>query len=647
MSLNPPTEDRPPAAHRVIALSGPAHVGKDTQLRLLARRTPQVEVAARTEAHAPRWPALRGTERTGWRLEGASNQQLADVLAASFLARARQPRAGDLPCVRQGLPMLEAMLAAVVAVREHCGPGRAAHEARMALAPYRTALRAAEKGEYGIVLLHDEDPALGAARALARSPAPDSLLENYQQRLHEQINRLIEEGRFGTAVVVGDRPAVDIQHELRQTLHRLYPAVPECALSRVRVVALGGDCDQARDAAGEYLRTRRGYARLDAGHLTDAAPHLPAAPDTDDPAVRAERLTDGLDRYCAAHPFLDRVSVEPVRDRATIEELRKLFGDRLRAVHPDPVRPDPVRPEPAHPGPVRLDPAHPSPVRPDPAPPEAAPSPWPRLSLQRRLDRLAFAAAWTFRPVRPVSVHSLGLPPCLGQYLRDLRERLTRPTAAVDLLAVTGSAARATYRHGWSDLDVLVLAEQDELPRLRQVRAELEPVLDGVRMTMTVLTEDEFRTGALPPRLLHVLTLSGAGAIAPLWCAPGLTLPVPDAVTYADVSVRDGVQAAVTLRKQLLLGEPDLRVLYKATALLAKIMLRMESGAEHPADGEAITAFHHRHPDGRADAPGDVRHDRAGTERMAAAVLRDWLATLATQPTPASPRPEDTGHGPA
>ncbi|WP_073768989.1 nucleotidyltransferase domain-containing protein [Streptomyces sp. CB02923] len=623
MLLYPPIEERPPVSHRVIALSGPAHAGKDTQLRMLTRRTPQIRISARAEQHAPRWPALTGTERTGWWLEDASYQQLADVLAASFLARARRPRANDLRCVRQGLPMVEAMLAAVVALRERCGTGRAAHDARAALAPYSTALQAAEETEYGVVLLHDEDPACGAARGLARLPALDTLVGNYQRRLHEQIHRLVDEGRFDMAVVVGDRPAVDIQHELRQSLHRLYPAVPECALSRVRVVALGGDCDHARDAAGEYLRTRRGYARLDTAHLVGATAHGPAGTDADEDAtVRAERIADGLDRYCAAHPFLDRVSIEPVRDRATVGELRKLFGDRLRAVRPDPVRHDAARPD-SVPG----------------TGPEAAgqgpAAPWARLSLQRRLDRLAFDAAWTFRPLKPVSVRSLGLPPSLGSYLRGLRERLTGTWPAVDLLAVTGSAARGTYRHGWSDLDVLVLAPQDDIPRLRRVRAELEPVLGGVRMTMTVLTEDEFRAGALPPRLLHVLTLSGAGAIAPLWCAPGLALPVPDAVTYADVSVRDGVQAAVTLRKQLLLGEPDLRVLFKATALLAKIMLRMESGAEYPADDQAIAAFHRRQPDGLGDAPGDVRHDRAGAERMAGAVLRGWLATLDAAQAPA------------
>ncbi|GCD44924.1 nucleotidyltransferase domain-containing protein [Streptomyces paromomycinus] len=643
MPLNPPAEDRPPAAHRVIAVSGPAYVGKDTQLRMLARRTPQIDTPAPAETYASRWPALSGTEATGWWLDGASYQELADVLASAYLARARRPRgSGDLRCVRQGLPMLEATLAAVAAVRERCGTARAAREARAVLAPYRTALRASEDTEYGVVLLHDEDPAQSAAHGLARSPAPDSLLEYYQRRLHEQINRLLDEGRFDAAVVVGDRPAIDVQHELRQRLHRLYPTISECALSRVRVAALGGDCEHARDAAGEYLRTRRGYARLNAAHLA-AASHDPAVRDTGDATALAERIADGLDRYCAAHPFLDRVSIEPVRDRATVEELRKLFGDRLRAVHPEPGTGPAAAPH--APAPHTLAPAGSTPcaapedATPEPAAQRAA-APWPRLRLQRHLDRLAFDTAWTFRPLKPVSVHSLNLPSCLGTYLRDLRERLSRPGTAVDLVAVTGSAARGTYRHGWSDLDVLVLAPQDALPRLRSVRTELAPALDGVRMTMTVLTEDEFRAGALPPRLLHVLTLSGAGALAPLWCAPGLALPVPDAVTYADVSVRDGVQAAVTLRKQLLLAEPDLRVLYKATALLAKIMLRMETGAEYPADDQAVTAFHHRRPDGLGAAPGDVRYDRAATERMAAAVLRGWLATL----TPA-PRPEATGHG--
>ncbi|KAA6221147.1 nucleotidyltransferase domain-containing protein [Streptomyces albofaciens JCM 4342] len=606
MPLNPPPENGPSAPPRVIAVSGPAHVGKSTQLRLLARRTPRLDVCHPAEEHAPQWPALLGTDRTGWWLRDVSYQELADVLAASFLTRARQPNAGGLRCVRQGLPMLEATLAAVAAVREARTTARAADVARAALAPYRAALCAAEESEYGVVLLHDEDPAQGLARGLARSPAPSGLLENYQRRLHEQIHRLVDEGRFDTAVVVGDRPVIDIQHELRQHLHRRYPAVPECALSRVRVVALGGDSDPEREAAGEYLRTRRGYARLDAAHLAGGT----AADDV----TWAECLTDGLDRYCAAHPFLDRVSIEPVRAPGALAELRKIFGDRLR-------------------------------VRNGPPAGRAATAPWARLALQRDLDRLAFDSAWTFRPPKPVSVHSLGLPPCLGVHLRALRERLTRPFPVVDLIAVTGSAARGTYEHGRSDLDVLVLTPQERLSGLRRVCADLAPGLAGARLTMTVLTEDEFRAGALPPRLLHVLTLSGAGALAPLWCAPGLALPVPDAVTYAEGSLRDGVRAAVAIRRQLLLEDPDPYALHKATALLAKIMLRVECGAEYPADDQAIEAFRRRQGDGGGDGPDDVRHDRAGVERTAGDVLRGWLATCAAGPAGAAPETGFPGTG--
>ena len=138
----------------------------------------------------------------------------------------------------------------------------------------------------------------------------------------------------------------------------------------------------------------------------------------------------------------------------------------------------------------------------------------------------------------------------------------------------------------------------------------------------------ECASGLVSPRVLHVLTQIGTGDIACQWCRPGLTLPVPDPPTDATESLRDGIAAAIEIRRQLLRGTADLRSLYKLTGLLAKVMLRFEQ-TECPSDDQALRAFTARFPDRVADdLLTSGRTDLGTTARIAQAVLAAWLETV-------------------
>lgn len=162
---------------------------------------------------------------------------------------------------------------------------------------------------------------------------------------------------------------------------------------------------------------------------------------------------------------------------------------------------------------------------------------------------------------------------------------------------------------------------------MAKILADLDGELDGVKLGLTVLTPGECATGAVSSRLLHVLALLGTGTLPALWCRPGLTLPAPTADDDVDASVRDGIQAAIEIRRQLLRTTPDLRALYKVTALLAKIQLRFQ-GTECPGDDEALTtllADTHQLPP--TNLLHQARTDRDQTEALARTVLNRWLAT--------------------
>ncbi|MDQ2873854.1 MAG: hypothetical protein M3Y33_03155 [Actinomycetota bacterium] len=256
----------------VVALSGPDNVGKSTQIRLLARRAGMADLGA-LDAHDPRWASARSAGLADWWFSAAPISEVTDVLACSYLARAGL--AGGEPGVRladRGIPMLEATVVATAAVRGHLGHRAAADRAAQLLAPYRRELEQAEAAETGVLLLHDDDPEAGAARALARERQASARYGAYQRVLNAHLHSQARGGRFAVAITVGDRSILSVQHEIGVRLGELPGLeVPEVALQRVRVVALGGLSESGKSTAGHYLATRHGYARLKIGYLLAVA----------------------------------------------------------------------------------------------------------------------------------------------------------------------------------------------------------------------------------------------------------------------------------------------------------------------------------------------------------------------------------------
>src|SRR5205807_1296287 len=93
----------------VVALSGPDNVGKSTQLRILARRCPHTTAGGPLHDHDPRWQRITATGMARWWFHESSPQELADVLATSYLPR--HSTHGDILLLDRGMPMLEATLA--------------------------------------------------------------------------------------------------------------------------------------------------------------------------------------------------------------------------------------------------------------------------------------------------------------------------------------------------------------------------------------------------------------------------------------------------------------------------------------------------------------------------------------------------------
>jgi hypothetical protein len=91
----------------VLAVSGPDNVGKSTQLRILARRIgPCAALAGSLDAYDPRWRTITALGMADWWFDQASIEEVADVLACSYLERARQAPSSGLRLVDRGIPCL-------------------------------------------------------------------------------------------------------------------------------------------------------------------------------------------------------------------------------------------------------------------------------------------------------------------------------------------------------------------------------------------------------------------------------------------------------------------------------------------------------------------------------------------------------------
>jgi len=625
-----------------IAVSGPDNVGKSTQVRLLVERGGLVD-AGPLDVHDRRWEPARAAGLAAWWFEAAPLVDVVDVLVCSYLARstahpaeaAGSAAAVPRRVVDRGIPMLEASVVATVAVRERLDHPSAAQRGAELLAPYQPDLERAEAGELGVLMLHCDEPRAGVARTLSREPETTPRYANYQQVLHAHLHQQNDAGRFDHTITVGDQAILTVHEAIATWLASLGVDIAPPALARVDVVALGGLSESGKSTAGAYLQARHGYARLKIGYLLETAAARRGIADVYGlDAIRlTELLVAGLEDYCAAHHFLRRLSIESLHRAGLTAELAKLLGNRLTVVYLDGdqstrearavLGTDDLRQRDAvkkargaedvrHLADLVLD------------------NSGSRLALYHALDRLAADLRWPTARPRHTRVADLRLPAHLTDYLDSLLARLTgADPPPITLLAVTGSGARGKYEHGWSDLDVLILADIGQLPTLRDTLAHVAGVLRGVKLGCTVISQAECRAGALTPRLLHTLRLIAAGQLPVLYSADGLRLPHPDADTDAFTSLRDGVGAAVEIRRQLLRPAPDLRSLFKVTAMLAKVALRAE-GDEHPDDADALRALVAANPDRfpSPDVANHARADSAAAVTLAANVLRWWLATL-------------------
>jgi adenylylsulfate kinase-like enzyme len=355
-----------------------------------------------------------------------------------------------------------------------------------------------------------------------------------------------------------------------------------------RVLAFGGLSECGKSTSAEFVQRTCGAQRLKIGFLLRQAAHREGLADPYALSARrqAELLLGELNRFADAHVGMRLFTIESVHDDASITELKQLMGDTLQIVYLDASfavrveRSGTTAQAVAAKDEIKMSRgAHQVAALAD----HMIDNTGSIASLRARLLRIAAPPAAT--ALREATPYGLGLPAAVASATADFTDAVRAYGSGVRLVALTGSPGEGSWIAGWSDLDLLVIAEHEAIRRVHEALEEYRTALGGAAsLGPTLVTPGELTARRLTPRLAFVLHQLQQGSPV-LHTAPGLELPTIGRDELAFAAVRELPQVVLTMRRlRADAGPATLRQLYKHLVLACRLILREHNQWESGPD---------------------------------------------------------------
>ncbi|MDQ0958067.1 hypothetical protein QFZ66_001945 [Streptomyces sp. B4I13] len=345
-----------------------------------------------------------------------------------------------------------------------------------------------------------------------------------------------------------------------------------------RVLAFGGLSECGKSTSAEFVRDTCGAQRLKIGFLLRQAALRRGLADPYALSARrqAELLLDELNRFAEGNPGTRLFTIESVHDDASIAELKQLMGEKLQIVFLDVAfgvrvaRSGTVPQAVAAKDEVKMSRgAHQVAALAD----HVIDNSGSITTLRAQLRRITAPPAPS--ALRVATPYGLGLPADVASATADFVDALRANGHGVRLAALTGSPGEGTWFSGWSDLDLLVVADHEATPQVHTALADYRSSLEGVTsLGPSLITPGELTARHLTPRLAFALYQLQQGHPV-LHAAPGVELP---SITRAELdlaAVRELPQVILTMRRLRASAEANaLRPLYKHLVLACRLLLR-------------------------------------------------------------------------
>ncbi|MGQ7750856.1 DUF4254 domain-containing protein [Streptomyces sp. WC2508] len=355
-----------------------------------------------------------------------------------------------------------------------------------------------------------------------------------------------------------------------------------------RVLAFGGLSECGKSTSAEFVQRTCGAQRLKIGFLLRQAAHREGLADPYALSARrqAELLLGELNRFADAHVGMRLFTIESVHDDASITELKQLMGDTLQIVYLDASfavrveRSGTTAQAVAAKDEIKMSRgAHQVAALAD----HMIDNTGSIASLRARLLRIAAPPAAT--ALRVATPYGLGLSAAVASATADFTDAVRAYGPGVRLVALTGSPGEGSWIAGWSDLDLLVIAEHEAIGRVHEALEQYRTALGGAAsLGPTFVTPGELTARRLTPRLAFVLHQLQQGSPV-LHTAPGLELPTIGRDELAFAAVRELPQVVLTMRRlRADAGPATLRQLYKHLVLACRLLLREHNQWESGPD---------------------------------------------------------------
>lgn len=362
-----------------------------------------------------------------------------------------------------------------------------------------------------------------------------------------------------------------------------------------QVIALGGLSECGKSSSGEYLRHQCGTYRLKMSFLIDIAAKRGrvADPYLLDRHAQACLLLEGLNVFADMHVEARRFTIESVHSDQLIFALKQMLGDRLQIVFLE---------APAHVRAARSQTTRAALRAKDEiktsrgaylvaaGADHCIDNSGTVLALHARLRAIANTASANEIRVEPAA-HSF-LPAAVADAVDAFAAALAA-VPGVGLLALTGSSVDGEWLPGWSDIDMLISAEQSTHPNVVNLANGLRNQLQGafgIKCAVTLVTPGEVSALLVQPRVIFALSRLASGRSPALFTAPGFRMPLIGDEKIRHVAAQDLPLVFVTLRRLLASSaadDVDIRPIYKHIVLALRLMLR--SAGVDVAGSDAIT----------------------------------------------------------